>query len=80
MGILRRLETDGTYAQDDQFERIARLATNESASFDLTSATDRFPVELQRVLLSHVLGEKVAQNWVNVLTQRSFHYKTHTVR
>lgn len=80
MGVLKRLETDGTYDQDDQFERISRLASHESHSFDLTSATDRFPIKLQEIVLSCMFGEKLSTAWVAVMTQRDYHYQDKTVR
>jgi hypothetical protein len=81
MGVLRRLETDGTYGQEAQVERIQRESIgHKSYSFDLTSATDRFPVRLQALLLMYVFTPKIAQAWMNVLTQRSFSYKDTMVK
>jgi hypothetical protein len=50
---LKRLETDGTF---DQLKPIERLLANKEYtdqyfSFDLSAATDRLPVELQRDIL-----------------------------
>jgi hypothetical protein len=80
MNTLKKLKTDGTYAQDDQFERIRKLCTHESSSFDLTRATDRFPLKLQEILVSCILGKKVSKAWSEVLTNRNFRYKDHIVR
>lgn len=80
MGCLRKLETDGTWNQDFQSERIKRLANNHSISFDLTNATDRFPVEIQRLLISELFGEDLSVAWVGLMTDRTFSYKQHSVR
>jgi hypothetical protein len=72
MGILRRLETDGTWNQDKQSERIKLLANEESTSFDLSSATDRFPIAIQRIVIEAFYGPDVARNWENLMINRDF--------
>jgi hypothetical protein len=80
MSVLRRMETDGTWDQNNQFERILNESPGHSTySFDLSSATDRFPVRLQVILLSHVFSPELARAWRGVMTQRSFQYQHHTV-
>lgn len=80
MKCLRRMETDGTWDQDFQSERIRKLATSESISYDLTSATDRFPVEIQRLLISRLFGENLSLAWKGLMTDREFTYKNEKVR
>jgi hypothetical protein len=80
MNCLRKLETDGTFDQNKQVERILRECKGKAYSFDLTSATDRFPVHLQEILLSHVYDQRISKLWRNVLTQRDFHIKNERVR
>jgi len=60
MSKLRKMETDGTYDQDNQAMRVARMTNHESHSFDLSNATDRFPVEIQRWLISCIMGEPLS--------------------
>jgi hypothetical protein len=60
MSFLRSMVTDGTWDQDQQVERLARLHTHEAHCLDLTSATDRFPVVLQRDVISAFFGMRVA--------------------
>jgi len=54
MSILRTMKTDGTYNQDKQSERIRIEAGNESHSFDLSNATDTFPISLQKELMDRL--------------------------
>jgi len=42
-------------------------------SMDLSSATDRFPVSLQRRVLQHLIGVNRARSWQYLLTERDFH-------
>jgi len=81
MNILKRFETDGTFAQGDQFKRILlKSKGNITYCHDLSSATDRFPVELQEILLSHVFNKDLASCWRKVLTSRSFSYNKEHVK
>lgn len=81
MYILRKMETDGTYNQGNQVDRISTLSLgHKTYSFDLTSATDRFPVRVQEILLSQVFSQEIAKSWKDVLTQRQFQYKNTMVK
>lgn len=77
MEVLRRLETDGTWNQQSQVERILRESMGHAAySFDLSSATDRFPIVLQEILLSFIVGEETAGYWKKVMINRGFQTPT----
>lgn len=81
MSILKKMVTDGTYDQDDQVGRISRESLgHKTFSYDLSSATDRFPVKLQEILLSHMFGEEMASTWRKVLTSRDYQYCNEHVR
>lgn len=43
-------------------------------SYDLSSATDRLPVSLQRAILAHCFGDKFAQAWVHLLVGRPYRW------
>jgi hypothetical protein len=53
--ILYDLDTDATRDQDAAIERGQKMLANSkfAASYDLSAATDRLPVELQALLLDH---------------------------
>jgi len=80
MGILRKLETDGTWDQEGQAQRVSRLATHDSKSFDLSSATDRFPASIQKVVIELFYSKEIAEAWYNLMINRDFHYKDTIVR
>jgi len=61
MRILGKLETDGTWNQDNQSERIRTQANDQSVSFDLKSATDRFPVSIQKDVIGAFYGKEVSE-------------------
>jgi hypothetical protein len=52
--VLRTFPTDGTFAQEDQFDRV-QAATKRGPvwSFDLTAATDRFTILFQEMALNN---------------------------
>jgi len=62
---LRKIPADRTYDQDP-FK-----LTNKGPyySIDLTSATDRFPIKLQELLLAKLTSAAFASNWVSILTK-----------
>lgn len=74
MGKLRKMQTDGTYDQN----RLALSMRNWTETgrsiscFDLTTATDRFPVVLQQVVIQSMSNESVAAAWRMLLTERIF--------
>lgn len=57
-------------AQDRTFDQDPFQIKKEGPyySIDLTAATDRFPVELQQVLLESLSSPELARSWRNVLT------------
>jgi hypothetical protein len=62
MGTLKKLKTDGTYSHNRVAE-LTKLHTKEGESiycFDLSNATDRFPVELQEELLAEIIGPEAS--------------------
>lgn len=80
MKILKTMKTDGTYNQDEQSNRLRERAGHQAESIDLSSATDRFPLKLQKVIIQTWFGLKQADAWEKVMIDRDFHTPTSTVR
>lgn len=59
LDFLKQLPTDGTYGQEDVVKRILEPGMKYS-SFDLSAATDRLPIEIQKDVLSLFIGKKMA--------------------
>lgn len=70
--ILKGIPQDGTFDQLAPLNRLAAKNLPFYASFDLSAATDRLPIAIQRILVSSMFGEKLASLWVNILTQREY--------
>lgn len=70
--ILRKLETDGTFNQMKPAQRLINLGYTDFWSLDLTAATDRFPLALQQVLLSALIGPRLARLWASILVERYY--------
>jgi hypothetical protein len=74
--VLRQLETDGTSSHN----RIAQLVKEKTLSrstvrsYDLTAATDRFPIFIQERALSVMYGTKVSTAWRKLMVDREFHH------
>lgn len=76
MGILRKLETDGTYDQEEAFSRILSKSKGKPTfCFDLSGASDRIPLQVQTIMMSELFSPEIAEAWSNVIANREFHHK-----
>lgn len=73
-GILEVLPTDGTFDQHKPVKALlSKLPEGEHLySFDLSAATDRFPVVLQEVVIGAIFGWEYAYHWKNLLVARAY--------
>lgn len=74
MQILRNIPQDGTYHQLEPLKRLVKLTKGKGPVFcyDLSAATDRFPADLQRDLLSWAFGSEAADSWLKLMTEPLF--------
>lgn len=73
-GMLRRLEQDGTYEQASASDAVCNATLkNKVWSYDLTAATDRFPIQPQQVLLSFL--DHNLDRWSELLTSMECYYE-----
>jgi hypothetical protein len=71
--VLRRIPTDGTFDQIAPVRRLMKSCPKGPYySFDLSAATDRLPLSIQKVLLSSVLGPWAAEVWGTLLVGRTY--------
>lgn len=73
--LLRKLPNDGTFDQDQSFQRAKEKATlfNNAFSIDLSAATDRLPLFLQSHILDVVTGVPgFGESWAKLLVSRSY--------
>lgn len=68
MSVLRTIPNDGTYDQEGPLFFL--LGCKKCFSFDLKSATDRWPVVVQRTIFRHFFGEAIALRCVIVVLWR----------
>lgn len=70
--VLSRLASDYTFDHDRGFRRLSEFTRTSSfvACFDLSNATDAFPVSFTELVLKHLLpgGQTVAPLWRAVMT------------
>lgn len=73
--IMRKIPQDGTFNQMGPIGRLLENYPNEVMySFDLSAATDRLPVSLQRQLLNELLPMKLGDLWASILCGRKYYY------
>jgi hypothetical protein len=73
--ILKRIPNDGCFDQLLPLDRLMKKGHKDIYSFDLSAATDRFPITLQAQLLTKLYNSEVANAWVSLLKNRDYHYK-----
>lgn len=67
--LLRSMPQDRTFTQDPH---ITPKAGQKYHSLDLSNATDRFPLDLQKQLLAEMLGVNFAHAWGTLMTFLAF--------
>lgn len=72
--FLRSLPNDGTFDQDLSFARSLEKAqlANCAYSVDLSSATDRLPIDLQVGILDFLSGKPIGKLWKDILVLRPY--------
>jgi len=81
--ILKKEPCDGTFDQDRAFilARDKALISGECYSFDLSAATDRFPLGIQSEVVRKVFGSEIEYHWTIMMKERSFSFhKANNVR
>lgn len=73
--LLRRIPQDGTFDQHAPVRRLKLTKKDFVASYDLSAATDRLPLQVQKMVLGPVLGIHLAETWGNLLTKREYWLK-----
>lgn len=71
MSVLKGLKPDCTFSQGSF--RATLPQQGPYFSFDLSSATDRFPVLLQEAVLAFLISPEYAAAWVRLITHRDYH-------
>jgi hypothetical protein len=67
--LLRSIPQDRTFTQDPH---IRKVEGSKFHSLDLSNATDRFPLTVQKQLLAEMLGGAYAEAWGSLLTRKGF--------
>jgi hypothetical protein len=71
--LLREIPQDGTFDQHKPVKAlIKRSRSGYLASFDLSAATDRLPVLVQRSILAVMFNPNFAQAWQSLLVDREY--------
>lgn len=77
--ILSRIPQDCTFDHGRLLEKLTPDQGSSFHSIDLSTATDRFPIELQSAILEVMFGPEYARSWKTVMVGFPFSYKDMTV-
>lgn len=70
--ILKKIAMDGTFNQEQPLGNIPEGCP--LYSFDLSSATDRLPLSLQKRLVSELFGDSFGSLWASLLVERDYYF------
>lgn len=74
--ILAKIPQDGTFDQEAPIHRLRKKLRNRKdkfvASYDLSAATDCLPIQLQKYVLSYMIGVTLSAAWANILVARTY--------
>lgn len=68
--LLKNITSDCTFNQDHFSNCLP--SSGPYYSFDLTAATDRMPISLQKEVIGCIIGQDKAEAWARILTAVSF--------
>lgn len=71
MGLLGGLPADCTFNHDDHVAKLSPLS-GPYHSLDLTNATDRMPLWLQKAVWAHIFGKRKSEAWGALLVDREY--------
>jgi len=78
--ILRSMPQDGTYNQSRVSSKVMKITEKSSCwSYDLTKATDRFPLSVQVTVLNS-LADGLGTTWENILSGINFICEGQTIK
>jgi len=74
MKFLRRFPSDGTFSHKDTSKKLQRLLSSGHSAycFDLSAATDRFPVSVTEHIMKRLFSHPIVHHWFNILKNRHF--------
>nr|UPW42115.1 MAG: putative RNA dependent RNA polymerase [Sichuan mountain mitovirus 8] len=80
--LLKTIPQDGTFDQDKPLNNlIINVNPGEKmSSFDLTAATDRIPMEIQRDILNVVYSDGLGYTWYSLLKSINWNYKGDNIK
>lgn len=75
MNWLKSQVTDGTAQHSRAAQTVRKWSANPKVplwSYDLTSATDRFPIFLQEIVVKQMFGNRIGELWKDLISNRTF--------
>lgn len=77
--MLEKIPQDKTYKQGDDLRRLPSDGSVTFFCFDLSSATDRFPIKIIYGLVERLIGKFRAKAWYDIMVGQPFDYKNSKV-
>lgn len=75
MKVLRILWQDGTYSHEELTDKLKLMMKKRKVfCYDISAATDRFPIILQIKILEILFGKTISRLWIKIVHQRKFNF------
>lgn len=73
--LLSRIPQDCTFDHSKNLLTLKASSGSSYHSIDLSSATDRFPIKIQSLLLSTLFGEEFTKDWETIMVGTPFEFQ-----
>lgn len=77
--LLSRIHQDCTHDQTKLIKKLVPRKGSKFHSIDLTTATDRFPIAIEKLILSIWFGKEYADAWEHIMVGLPFYYKGRSI-
>jgi len=73
--LIARIPQDCTFDHSRGIDLLERADGSSFHSIDLSNATDRFPISLQKYIISTMFGNEYSEHWQNIMVGYPFDYR-----
>jgi hypothetical protein len=77
--LLSRIPQDSTFDHSKNLMGLVPSPGSRFHSVDLSSATDRFPLKVQSMLISSMFGEEFTRDWETIMVGYPFEYQGRSI-
>lgn len=77
--LLKKIPQDSTFDHSKSIDTLVPSKGSQFHSIDLSNATDRFPIEIQRLIIETMFGKEYSENWKTIMVGFPFDYQENSI-